>query len=156
MKFNVAKEIKDNIVTATITVTSLGSNTLTAEQEGNLIADFPRNIEFSKINFEAPMKIGSEGLPIIASEDDVDTQTVAIDDLINQIIPIDKDLEITLSVKVSSIGNDELGDVFTSPESVAKAKISLFYLKIKEEIERLINEMRSLNDDFEKEEEFSI
>lgn len=156
MKFNVEKNIDNNIVSATISVTSLGSNTLTEEQERNLITDFPRNVEFANISFSANMKMGADNLPIIADDSDVDSQLVEINELVNQIIPIDEDFTAKLSLNVKKVKTDELGDIFKTPESVCKAKVSLFYLKIKEEIIKLIEEMRTINDDFETDDEFSV
>lgn len=156
MKFSVKQTINENIITATITVVGLGSNTLTEEQERNLISDFPRSVEFAKIKFSAPMKIGTKNLPIIADENDADAQLVEIKELVNQIIPIDETFIANISFNVGKISKDELGSVFTTQESLGKAKTSLFYLKIREEIERLIEEMRNLNDEFEGEEEFSV
>lgn len=146
--------ILENVVGTKISVELLGTSELTAEQELEQLHNFTRNLEYTKIKFSAPMKM-IDNIPVIASEDDSDTQLVSLN-LINKKIPLDETFSVDISIDVSKIPTSELGDVFTTVESLAQAKIVLFAAKIKEEINRLLTEIRAMSNDFETEIEYTL
>ena len=156
MKLNVKKTIEDNIITVDISVTSLGTTTSTADEEAQILSDFPRSVRFSDIDFKANMKIdGSTGDPVVTT-DPVDNSTVElvkIENIINKEYPIDANMNIVMSFDVTKIPTSALNTVFDTVEKLGKGYAEVFSTKIQEEISKKLTELRSLNTKFEGETE---
>ena len=156
MKLNVKKTIEDNIITVDISVASLGTTTSTADEEAQILSDFPRSVRFSDIDFKANMKIdGSTGDPVVTT-DPVDNSTVElvkIENIINKEYPIDANMNIVMSFDVTKIPTSALNTVFDTVEKLGKGYAEVFSTKIQEEISKKLTELRSLNTKFEGETE---
>ena len=87
MKLNVKKIIEDNVITVDISVSELGTSTSTLDEEKSLLADFPRSIRFSDINFSANVKLNDDGDPIVTDEesDNSTIVTVELKNIINRV-----------------------------------------------------------------------
>ena len=155
MKLNVKNTIEDNVITVDITVVSLGNLTSTSEEEKNTLADFPRSIRFSDINFSANIKLDSNGDPIVTEEeaDDSTIVTVELKNIINKEYPINADLNISMPFDVSKISSTETNTLLDTVEKVGKAYAVVFATKVQEEIAKKLTEVRSLNTKFEGETE---
>ena len=155
MKLNVKNTIEDNVITVDITVVSLGNLTSTSEEEKNTLADFPRSIRFSDINFSANIKLDSNGDPIVTEEeaDDSTIVTVELKNIINKEYPINADLNISMPFDVSKISSTETNTLLDTVEKVGKAYAVVFATKVQEEIAKKLAEVRSLNTKFEGETE---
>ena len=155
MKLNVKNTIEDNVITVDISVSSLGTSTSTSEEEKNTLADFPRSVRFSDVNFSANIKLDSNGDPIVTDEeaDDSTIVTVELKNIINKEYPINADLNISMPFDVSKISSTETNTLLDTVEKVGKAYAVVFATKVQEEIAKKLAEVRSLNTKFEGESE---
>ena len=155
MKLNIKKTIEDNIVTVDISVASLGTSTSTSEEEMSVLADFPRSVRFSDVNFSANIKLDSNGDPIVTEEeaDDSTIVTVELKNIINKEYSINADLNISMPFDVTKIAVSEVNTVLDTVEKVGKAYAVVFATKVQEEIAKKLAEVRSLNTKFEGETE---
>lgn len=158
MKLSIVKTIEENIITVDISVAELGTSDTSAEVERGMLHDFVRNIEYSKIQFKANMKVNDNGDPVVTQEevDDSTIVSVEIKDLINKSYTLDENLHINFSIDVTRIANTDISTVFDSVEKVGKAKAELFTNKIQEEIGKNLTEIRALITKFEGETEVII
>ena len=155
MKLNINKKIENNIITVDISVDSLGTSTSTSEEEMSVLADFPRSVRFSDINFSANIKLDSNGDPVVTDEesDGSTIVTVELKNIINKEYPINADLNISIPFDVTKIASSETNTVLDTVEKVGKAYAELFATKVQEEIAKKLAEVRSLNTKFEGETE---
>ncbi len=156
MKLNIKKSIENNIVTVDISVAELGTTSSIQDEESNLLADFPRSVKYSDINFTGNMKVDTTtGNPVVTTDavDGTDVVEVSLKDIINKEYPIQEDMNIVFSIDVTKISDSELNDVMDTVEKLGKAKAELFATRIQEEIGKKLAELRSLNTKFEGETE---
>ena len=155
MKLNISKTIDENIIGVDISVAELGTSDTDASTEKDMLHNFVRTIEYSKISFKSNMKADSNGDPV-TTDSEVDGSTiisVELKDIINQSFVVDENLHITFSVDVTKIPESEVKAPFDSVEKLGKAKVELFATKIQEEIGKKLTEIRALNTKFEGETE---
>ena len=151
MKLNISKTIDENIIGVDISVAELGTSDTDAATEKDMLHNFVRTIEYSKISFKSNMKADSNGDPV-TTDSEVDDSTiisVELKDIINQSFVVDENLHITFSVDVTKIPESEVKAPFDSVEKLGKAKVELFATKIQEEIGKKLAEIRALNTKFE-------
>lgn len=155
MKLNISKTIDENIIGVDISVAELGTSDTDAATEKDMLHNFVRTIEYSKISFKSNMKADSNGDPV-TTDSEVDDSTiisVELKDIINQSFVVDENLHITFSVDVTKIPESEVKAPFDSVEKLGKAKVELFATKIQEEIGKKLAEIRAFNTKFEGETE---
>ena len=155
MKLNVKNTIEDNIITVDVTVVSLGTSISTSEEEKNTLADFPRSVRFSDVNFSANIKLDSNGDPVVTDEEANDSTIVAVElkNIINKEYPINADLNISMPFDVTKISTSETNTLLDTVEKVGKAYATVFAAKVQAEIAKKLAEVRSLNTKFEGETE---
>ena len=155
MKLNVKRIIEDNVITVDISVSELGTSTSTLDEEKSLLADFPRSIRFSDINFSANVKLNDDGDPVVTDEesDNSTIVTVELKNIINKEYPINEDMHIVMPFDVTKIAVTETNTLLDSVEKVGKAYATVFATKVQEEIAKKLAEVRSLNTKFEGETE---
>ena len=155
MKLNISKTIDENIIGVDISVAELGTSDTDASTEKDMLHNFVRTIEYSKISFKSNMKADSNGDPV-TTDSEVDGSTiisVELKDIINQSFVVDENLHITFSVDVTKIPESEVKAPFDSVEKLGKARVELFATEIQEEIGTKLAEIRALNTKFEGETE---
>ena len=145
MKLNVKKIIEDNIITVDISVASLGTSTSTVDEEKSLLADFPRSVRFSDINFKAN----------VTDEEANDSTIVSVElkKIINKEYPINDEMNIVMPFDVTKIATTETNTLLDTVEKVGKAYATVFATKVQAEIAKKLAEVRSLNTKFEGETE---
>ena len=155
MKLNINKKIENNIITVDISVDSLGTSTSTSEEESAILADFPRNIKFSDIDFKANVKLDENSDPVVTAEEANDSTIVAVElkNIINKEYPINADLNISISFDVTKISTSETNTLLDTVEKVGKAYATVFVAKVQAEIAKKLAEVRALNTKFEGETE---
>ena len=155
MKLNVKKTIEDNIITVDISVASLGTSTSTSEEEMSVLADFPRSVRFSDIDFSANVKLDGNSDPIVTDEEVDNSTIVAVElkNIINKEYPINADLNISMPFDVTKITTSETNVLLDTVEKVGKAYATVFAAKVQAEIAKKLAEVRSLNTKFEGETE---
>lgn len=155
MKLNVKKTIEDNIITVDISVAELGTSTSTSEEEMSVLADFPRSVRFSDIDFSANVKLDGNSDPIVTDEEADNSTIVAVElkNIINKEYPINADLNISMPFDVTKITTSETNVLLDTVEKVGKAYATVFAAKVQAEIAKKLAEVRSLNTKFEGETE---
>lgn len=155
MKLKVNKKIENNIISVDISVDSLGTSTITNEEEAAILADFPRSIKFSDIDFSANVKLDDNGDPVVTDEETNDSTIVAVElkNIINKEYSINEDMNISISFDVTKIATTETNTLLDTVEKVGKAYATVFAAKVQAEIAKKLAEVRSLNTKFEGETE---
>lgn len=155
MKLKVNKTIENNIISVNITVDSLGTSTITSEEEAAILADFPRSVKFSDIDFKANVKLDDNGDPEVTKDVTDDSTIVAVElkNIINKEYPINQDMNISISFDVTKIATTETNTLLDTVEKVGKAYATVFAAKVQAEIAKKLAEVRSLNTKFEGETE---
>lgn len=158
MKLNIAKKIDENIITVDITVAELGTTDTDESTERELLHDFVRTVEYSKIQFKGNMQEDVNGDPVVTDSELAENTVVSVElkDLINKSHVIDENLHITFSVDVTKLPEAEVVKPFDTVEKLGKAKAVLFATKIQEEIGKKLAEIRALNTKFEGETEIVL
>lgn len=151
MKLNIGKKIEENNISVDITVAELGTADTDESAERELLHDFVRTVEYSKIQFKGNMKEDVNGNPVVTEDELTENKVVSIElkDLINKAHVIDENLHITFSVDVTKLPEAEAVKPFDTVEKLGKAKAVLFATKIQEEIGKKLAEIRALNTKFE-------
>ena len=75
MKLNISKTIDENIIGVDISVAELGTSDTDAATEKDMLHNFVRTIEYSKISFKSNMKADSNGDPV-TTDSEVDGSTI--------------------------------------------------------------------------------
>lgn len=118
--------------------------------------DYIHKIKFADIDFIANVNLDS-GSPCV-TEDNISEGVVEVD--LGKIAPkeyiLDENLEITFSVDAGRVPDAELNSVLTTKTLVAQAKVAVFQTKIKEAILGILEEIRTTDNDFEKESEIVL
>lgn len=153
MKLTQSIDIKENIITAKVSVAELGNTTIDALQEQEQLHNFVRTIEYSSIDFSSNIKV-SNAKPIITS-DPVDGSTIeeiSIKDLINKKIILDENFEAELIIDIDKIPTSEYesNTVVNSKELLGQSYAVIFIEKIKTAVAEKLAEIRALSSDIEE------
>lgn len=153
MKLTQEINIKENIVTAKISVAELGNSTIDSTTENEQLHNFTRAIEYSAIDFSANIKI-TNAMPVVTS-DPVDGSTIeeiSIKDIINKKITLDENFmaELTIDVDKIPVAEYETNAVVNSKELLGQAYAVIFIDKIKTAVSEKLAEIRALSSDIEK------
>lgn len=153
MKLTQEINIKENIVTAKISVAELGNSTIDSTTESEQLHNFTRAIEYSAIDFSANIKI-TNAMPVVTS-DPVDGSTIeeiSIKDIINKKITLDENFmaELTIDVDKIPVAEYETNAVVNSKELLGQAYAVIFIDKIKTAVSEKLAEIRALSSDIEK------
>lgn len=154
MKITHGIEINENIITVNIAVTELGDSTRDADTELNQLHNFVREIEYSKIDFTANMKIVNNKPVVTAESPDSSTiEEINIPDIINKKFVIDETLAISQTFDITRIGTASYEDnaVFNTAELLGQAYAVLFTEKVLKAISEKLTEIRTLANDIEQE-----
>ena len=153
MKLTQEINIKENIVTAKVSVAELGNSTIDATTESEQLHNFTRAIEYSAIDFSANIKIANS-MPVVTS-DPVDNSTIeeiSVKDIINKKIALDENFVAELTIDVDKIPTAEYESnvVVNSKELLGQAYAVIFIDKIKSAVAEKLAEIRALSSDIEK------
>lgn len=157
MKLNINKTIEENIITADITVSELGTNSISATEELESLHDFPKIFCYRDIDFSANMKMDEANNPVV-TDDAPDGSTIANVELelINKSFTVDENLHLSLALDVNKINKSDLVDPFNTVEKLGKARVELYCVKVQEEIKKKLEEIRALTTTFEGETEIIL
>lgn len=78
MKLDQKFNVENDIASVDITVTSLGTADLTSEQEKELLANYNKYIEYSKIQFKGNIKLNN-GVPEVTTDPKDDSTIVELE-----------------------------------------------------------------------------
>lgn len=146
MKILPVRTIENNAYKTVITPSEMGDSIRTAQQEIDLLADFPQILRYSDIEFKGTF-IVTDGIPVLS--DDPSAVEVVLD-LNNKEYTIGQDMEISLEVSAEKVGSAEINDVLTDALMVAQAKVILFETRVMAKIKELLDIARSHVNTFEE------
>lgn len=152
MNIKTVRNIKNNICTTVLSVDSMGSDSLSSEQEIEICNNFPRELIYKNLKFVGRFSLGSNGEPLLISlgEDGEDGDLIKIE-LINKAIPVNENFVASYQINSSNLHNSELGSKINSKELLAMSKILLFEAVIKNALSEILKEIRSIPYEFETE-----
>ena len=146
MKILPERTIENNAYKTVIKPSEMGDSIRTAQQEIDLLADFPQILRYSDIEFKGNF-IVTDGIPVLS--DDPSAVEVVLD-LNNKEYTIGQDMEISLEVSAEKVGSAEINDVLTDALMVAQAKVILFETRVMAKIKELLDIARSHVNTFEE------
>lgn len=145
MNITTTNDITNGTFSTVITVTSFGADTLSAEEELNLLNNYSCKLRYKELNFSKKFKVVDGELTVTEDEDGVLVE-ISVSDIA---IPINKNFKAEYKIALNKIQDDEIGDVLTSKEMVCEAKCKLFASVVKEELKRIVEEIRNKSTSFE-------
>lgn len=146
MKILPVRTIENNAYKTVIKPSEMGDSIRTAQQEIDLLTDFPQILRYSDIEFKGNF-IVTDGIPVLS--DDPSAVEVVLD-LNNKEYTIGQDMEISLEVSAEKVGSAEINDVLTDALMVAQAKVILFETRVMAKIKELLDIARSHVNTFEE------
>lgn len=146
MKILPIRTIENNAYKTVIKPSEMGDSIRTAQQEIDLLADFPQILRYSDIEFKGNF-IVTDGTPVLS--DDPSAAEVVLD-LNNKEYTIGQDMEISLEVSAEKVGSAEINDILTDALMVAQAKVILFETRVMAKIKELLDIARSHVNTFEE------
>lgn len=146
MKILPVRTIENNAYKTVIKPSEMGDSIRTAQQEIDLLADFPQILRYSDIEFKGTF-IVTDGIPVLS--DDTSAVEVVLD-LNNKEYTIGQDMEISLEVSAEKVGSAEINDILTDALMVAQAKVILFETRVMAKIKELLDIARSHVNTFEE------
>lgn len=157
MKLDQKFNVENDIASVDITVTSLGTADLTSEQEKELLANYNKYIEYSKIQFKGNIKLNN-GVPEVTTDlkDDTTIVELEITDVTNERKLINENLSFHFERDVTKYPDSVLNTVLDKNELYAQAQCVLFATKVKEAVTEKLAEIRALNNTFEGTTEYTL
>lgn len=157
MKLDQVYKVENDIASVDITVSSLGTSELTEEQEKDLLLNYNKYIEYSKIQFKGNIKL-TNGVPEVTTDpkDDSTVVELQITDVTNEKKLIDENLSFHFERNVTKYPDSVLNTLLNKKELYAQAQCVLFATKIKEAVTEKLAEIRALNNNFESETEYTL
>ena len=130
-------DIDGGIITASIKCTDISEDTREA------LHDYTKVLRYGDLDFSAKIKV-TNNMPEIVSEDDPDGEKVKIG-LVDKSFIVDENLYLELKLDSAKMSNKELTSSICNVEILSKAKAIIWIQKVKEEIQRLLTEVREQN-----------
>lgn len=146
MKILPVRSIENNTFKTVIKPSEMGDSIRTAQQEIDLLADFPQVLRYSDIEFKGKFVV-TDGIPSISDEANAVEVTL---DLNNREFTLGEDMEISLEVNADKIASSEVNEVLTDTLLVAQAKVILFENRVMAKIKELLDTARSHINTFEE------
>ena len=146
MKILPVRTIENNAYKTVIKPSEMGDSIRTAQQEIDLLADFPQILRYSDIEFKGTF-IVTDGIPVLSADP---SAVEVVLDLNNKEYIIGQDMEISLEVSAEKVGSAEINDVLTDSLMVAQAKVILFETRVMAKIKELLDVARSHVNTFEE------
>lgn len=139
-------DFKNNVRSIEVYVKSLGTSTLTEDEENSILENYSEKIQYKNLTFEGYYKKDSNKIVKATNDSDGDKVTLS---LINKVIDVNKDFNASLTIETKTIKDSELGTHLTSKDEVAEAKCWLFYDIIVNAVKDKVVAMKSKETDFE-------
>lgn len=130
-------DIDGGVITASIKCTDISEDTREA------LHDYTKVLRYSDLDFSAKIKV-TNNMPEIVSEDDPDGEKVKIG-LVDKSFIVDENLYLELKLDSAKMSTKELTSSICNVEILSKAKAIIWIQKVKEEIQRLLAEVREQN-----------
>lgn len=139
MNLLIANDIENNVFTTTISVKEMGSSALTAEQESAICKDFPTKVIFKNLDFKGKFSVIDGAPKLTDGESDEEVSLT----LTNQEILVDENFIATYHVDMKKITDSDVGTILNTKELVCQARCILFVSVIKNELKRILDDIRA-------------
>jgi hypothetical protein len=150
MKLGYLPNMSNNVRTMKVFVKSIGSSTLTPEQEQAIIDDYAPTLQYKDLTFSGKFNVDTNGNVI---SDEVTGELVTLS-LVNQIFNINKDFQATFTIATKDVSDSELGaSILKTKDKVAEAKCLLYKNVMTKAIEDIITGIKAKENTFETESE---
>lgn len=146
MKILPVRNIENNTFKTLIKPSEMGDSIRTAQQEIDLLKDFPQILRYSDIEFKGKFVV-TDGIPVLS--DDASAVEVILD-LNNKEFILGESMEISLEVNADKIASSEVNGILTDTLLVAQAKVILFESRVMAKIKELLDTARSHINTFEE------
>lgn len=154
MKLKITRNVNNNKFETMVEFEEWGGLDIEAEDEKELLANFPCILDYKNVTFSGKFKI-ENGEVVKADDKDEQCEQVSIS-LVKKVLPITESFQAKYEVSISQILDEEIKTILNTKELVCQAKVKLFENKISEEIKKLIDITKVKNNNFEKESPISI
>lgn len=153
MRLLPTREIENNVFKTVITVAEMGSAIMTAEEETEVLKNFPQILKYKDITFTATFKV-ENGVPTIST----DSGSVSVSlDLNNIETLLSPEMKFVFTSDANKILASEIDDaVLTTSQLVSQAKCILFENKVIEKITELLTKAKGNINTFEDTTEVTI
>ena len=145
MNVTTTNDITNGVFSTVITVSSFGADTLSSDEELNLLNNYSCKIRYKDLDFSGKFKV-VDGELTLTEDEDAALIELAVSDLA---IPVNKSFKAEYKIALNKIQDDEVAGDLTSKEMVCEAKCKLFASVVKEELKRIVEEIRSKSTSFE-------
>lgn len=130
-------DIDSGVVVANIQCTDISDETKEA------LHDYTKLLRYGDIDFSAKIKV-TNNMPEIVDDDDPDGEKVSIG-LIDKSFVVDENLVLELKLDSNKMSDKELTSSISNVEILSKAKAIIWIDKVKNEIQKLVDEAREQN-----------
>lgn len=152
MKFKEKINTEHNVVKYSLTAAYNDELTDDENMEIEMLHDYIKKIKFSNIDFTANITM-SDGKPVVTDDEVSDTVVEVSLIVAPKEYILDENLDIQFSMDAGRIAEAEINKVLKTKALVSQAKIAVFQSKVKEEILRVLDEVRNEDNSFEQETE---
>lgn len=158
MDLKIKKDIDTNIFYTDITVDSFGTESLSEDEEKDLIVNFPSKLTYRNLKFTKNIKM--EGAVPAITEDEADGETVVsvtLPPLSNKEIPIDENFNAYYRIDYLKIPTSAIDEkVLTTKELVAQAYNLIFTQVVCDAVKEIMDGIRAKAPAFEGETIISV
>lgn len=144
MYLKVSHDIENNVFLTKITIDSLGTETLSEDEEREILRDFPSKVTYRNLTFSKNVKL--VGLSLEITDDLVSDSVVKVTlpVLSNKEILLDKDFEALYKIDTAKIPQSAIdSNVLTTKELVAQAYCIVFDAVVIDSIKTIMEDIRS-------------
>lgn len=145
MNIHCEPSINDNKISSVITITEFGNQTLTPEEEIEMLVNYPTTLEYKTLVFKKKLNVDVNGKII---EDETTGEELEVK-LINKKILVDKDFKAEFGIALKDIDTTSLKTIFNTKVKYAQGLNKCFELVVTEALETIITGIRSQSNDFE-------
>lgn len=157
MYLKISNDIENNAFSTVVSVDSFGTEQLSADEEKELLADFPTKIAYRHLVFSRNVKINGSVPEITGDEAGDGVVAVTLPTLSNKELAVNADFTAAYKVDLSRIPAAAVdGAVLTTPELVAQAYCLVFADVICKAVEDVMTALRSKAPSFSGEKVVSV
>lgn len=141
------QKLEQGVYSVEVTFQSYGRQTLTPQEEKEILQNYGVSISLSDIAFTGRYGIVSNDVVKVLAADPGDDISLTLNKLV---YPLDETFKVSYSIKASTINSALLGTVLDTKDKYADALCTLFGDKIEEAIEKAIDDAVAKTNSFEK------
>lgn len=151
MDLLIKNDITANEFSTTITIDSLGTETLTEAEEKELLVNFNEKISYKNLTFKKNVKVEGQ-IPVVTAQEVSDTVVeVTLPTLSNKEIPMNEEFMANYKIDSTKIPSAYVNDVLNTKELVAQAYCIVFADVITNAVQEKMEEIRAKAPMFEGE-----